>query len=349
MEFEHVGSHCQMVGCNQKDFLPFHCDHCKKHLCAEHRTYAAHSCAGGAAKDVTSIDCPVCGKTVKFDMTQDVNVMWEQHYLTECTQVAVDTSKQVVKKCGRVGCRTVLGISNTYTCQKCAKLVCLSHRIPEDHNCTSNIAGTKKTVNDHWSSKSSTFSSTSSSSSSNTSSAVKPKIKKPAYSTKEDMKNVLKETAHRRMPNSSSSGGSTANNAAPTPPMLVVDLTGNVPINSGFTDNAPIPFISCPLCDFQDLEVEMMSRHIANCHPHYNGPLPTVGTTPFAEGGSGFTVGRGEGAGTEMCPICQQRFSDAIELVSHCERVHYEQQSQGTGSSSGNSRSRFSTDNCRIG
>jgi len=158
------------------------------------------------------------------------------------------------------------------------------------------------------------------------------------------MKNILKETAHRRMQSSSSSGSGSgtgsgtgsANIASISPP--VVDLTETASINNGI-EKAAIPFISCPLCEFQDLEVEMMSRHIANCHPQYDGPVPdgmSGGSANIAATQGGF--GTGGGGGTERCPICQQCFSDAIELVNHCERVHYEQQSQSSNNNAGTTR-----------
>ncbi len=112
MELEHVGTHCSVTTCKQKDFLPFVCDFCKKSLCVEHRLYSAHGCRGGLAKDITSIDCPVCGSAVKFDRSQDVNSAWEIHYAVECTQVAA--KKKIVKTCAKNGCRTVLGLSNSY-------------------------------------------------------------------------------------------------------------------------------------------------------------------------------------------------------------------------------------------
>lgn len=138
MEFEHVGAHCQHDNCNQKDFLPFKCDTCGKALCLMHRSYVAHDCSGDKKKDMTSIDCPICGKGVRFDKTQDPNVVWDDHYLNSCTQQPNQHEKKEVR-CFRPNCRTVLGPSNTYTCGKCHQRVCLAHRIPEEHSCVGHV------------------------------------------------------------------------------------------------------------------------------------------------------------------------------------------------------------------
>ena len=141
MEFDHVGAHCDFEGCNQQDFLPFVCDTCHKSLCLMHRSYVSHNCIGATAKDMTSIDCPICGKSVKFDKSQDVNVIWDDHYINHCTQqphkkAGVDIPPA---RCFAQGCRTVLGPSNTFTCSKCHQMVCLAHRIADDHNCVGPI------------------------------------------------------------------------------------------------------------------------------------------------------------------------------------------------------------------
>ncbi|KAJ1404961.1 hypothetical protein B484DRAFT_457193 [Ochromonadaceae sp. CCMP2298] len=132
MEFDNVGRHCQVGDCKQKDFLPFICDCCGKSLCMQHRSYDLHSCSGSRVKDMTSVDCPVCGKSVKFDKSQDPNRVWDEHYVNQCTQQA---SQQKKACCFKGSCNTVLGPSNTFTCSKCHQKVCLAHRIAEEHNC----------------------------------------------------------------------------------------------------------------------------------------------------------------------------------------------------------------------
>ena len=142
MELEHtnLGHHCEMESCNQRDFLPFTCDLCRKKLCLLHRSYAAHSCDGSNSRDMTSIDCPICGKSVKFSQAQSVDDVWEKHYFNGCSKVLAPI--KATKICFKSTCPTVLGLSNSFRCTKCGHDVCLLHRVPEEHECTS-LRGSK--------------------------------------------------------------------------------------------------------------------------------------------------------------------------------------------------------------
>ena len=146
MELDHtnLGHNCEFPDCNQRDFLPFTCDLCRRKLCLAHRSYNAHACEGSNSKDMTSIDCPICGKGVKFSLSQSADQIWEDHYNTKCSrQVA---APQNIKKCSKLTCTTVLGLSNSFRCLKCSKEVCLSHRNPEEHDCIS-LKGSKNSAN----------------------------------------------------------------------------------------------------------------------------------------------------------------------------------------------------------
>jgi hypothetical protein len=136
MEIENYGAHCDFLSCHQKDFLPFKCNFCSKSLCLTHRSYEAHNCLGANAKEITSIDCPVCGKSVKYSKTEDPNRVFELHSSQSCSQIYNSSIKQV-KKCCKSTCITIIGPSNSLVCAKCRKDVCLAHRVPEDHNCES--------------------------------------------------------------------------------------------------------------------------------------------------------------------------------------------------------------------
>lgn len=141
MEFEHVGLHCSFEGCNQRDFLPFKCDICKRSFCGDHRTYTSHSCSGANFKDKTSIDCPLCNKSILLTMADNPDTIWEQHYMNSCVpSTGAGSAKPVTKSCARNGCRVTLSLSNTMTCSKCHRTVCLTHRIPEEHGCSALVS-----------------------------------------------------------------------------------------------------------------------------------------------------------------------------------------------------------------
>ena len=129
-----VGSHCAMQGCHQLDFLPFKCDSCQKKFCEIHRQYKSHDCSGESAKDVTSLDCPICGKSIRFTRDVSADLRWEQHYSDDCSRKPAAVPKPP-EKCPAAMCRAVLGVSNAMSCSKCGVRVCISHRMPEDHAC----------------------------------------------------------------------------------------------------------------------------------------------------------------------------------------------------------------------
>lgn len=132
-----MGKHCSLPHCKMQDFLPFKCDCCGKSYCLDHRTYAAHGCKGNDNKDVTSIDCPICHKSIKFFKSEVADVAWDKHFRTDCTQTAAgpSTAPKAPTRCGMTSCRVVLTTSNKFQCPKCRVEVCLAHRIPEEHSC----------------------------------------------------------------------------------------------------------------------------------------------------------------------------------------------------------------------
>ena len=136
MEFNDVGSYCEVKECGQQDFLPFTCEFCKKKFCRNHKNYASHECGGRESKDMTSIDCPTCGTSVKFPQSESPDLIWTQHYSADCKRVLQEKEKKR-NKCPVPMCPTILGISNIYQCTKCDLKICLSHRMPEDHFCSS--------------------------------------------------------------------------------------------------------------------------------------------------------------------------------------------------------------------
>lgn len=267
MEFDYVGQHCQFIGCKQKDFLPFICNNCKKNLCLAHRSTMGHNCEGTIVKDFTSIECPVCSKTIKFDKSEDPNVVWNDHFISNCSPPSSDERPKVQARCARNGCTNTLGLSNSFSCPKCGRKVCLSHRLPEDHNCQ--VVNRSLFLNKVQASNNTVKQGTS----------VPNDVKKKVASRPsiEDSANTLKGSAHRRMFKA---------------------------------DSADVP---------------------------KSVPVVTQPSIPVLDGSAG--------SGREVCPICQQRFSDAILLVQHFETVHNTASHESTTSSTHTPGSR---DNCSV-
>eukprot|EP01038_Epipyxis_sp_PR26KG_P005700 gene5700-7868_t len=301
MEFEHVGVHCNAEFCHQKDFLPFQCDYCHKSLCLTHRSYQAHNCDGAASKDITSMDCPICGKSVSFTKIQNPNLVWEDHYNNTCTKDSKNLTK-TANKCIASSCRTLLGLSNTFNCPKCKRNVCLSHRIPEEHQCSSltkqNQFLSKIESNMKSGTKSNNVKINNSSSATNTKKINDTKLKIV------DNTNTLKGTIERRKQQSNNSDTFYNNNI------------NNEESKTSGSKLSQEDLIQCPFCQFKDLDSNIMFSHIESLHPN-----PTAGTTsspptPIHTPSQTMSLAR------EVCPVCQARFVDPIDLVQHFETAH---------------------------
>lgn len=321
MEFVDLGAHCQYEGCNQKDFLPFKCDTCSKSLCLLHRSYVAHECHGAKAKDMTSIDCPICGKGVKFDKTQDPNIVWDHHYQHECTQQAPAQPQKVVVRCFKPGCNTVLGPSNKFTCNKCHMNVCLAHRIPEEHHCVGpirkdfleKVQKTMKVGN------------------------ADPPAKKRHETQhvgifhrfdkeeKERAKKAYVEKHHHT----------------------------SAPSNTAHVS------ISCPFCGLPHESDAVLADHIMAFHPDDSQPVMASSTGsesnhPNADSHAHQTPsGTSSALHREVCPLCHMRFPDAISLVrhfeaSHSERAHDVRSASSTTGTAANSNSSTTVNHCSL-
>lgn len=94
-----IGKHCGLKDCKRLDFLPFECDGCSGVFCLDHKGRTAHACSDvNYAKETEQIDHPV---------------------YSCCYQACKATELVPVK------------------CDLCRKQYCLSHRLPEDHECES--------------------------------------------------------------------------------------------------------------------------------------------------------------------------------------------------------------------
>lgn len=116
-----IGKHCQLEYCNQLDFLPFHCQSCKKTFCLDHRTEDAHKCDNKGA--------------------------WaERKRQAQLARPSAGAGKHMrdavsIKPCSDDSCKTVIGTANStgVHCDRCNRDYCLKHRLQEDHDCKSKI------------------------------------------------------------------------------------------------------------------------------------------------------------------------------------------------------------------
>ena len=276
MEFEHVGLHCEVAECRMKDFLPFICDVCKGSYCSEHRMYESHGCVATQSKDITSIDCPVCKKSIKYSKADNVDVVWELHFKSSCSQIPPSTHEATKKCCARLNCRTVIGPSNSLTCTKCNKLVCLPHRLPEDHPCLQAIppsALASKRAEAYESKKANgTNNSINSTSNSTTSKNItfgtnKLNVKSNSNSKTKVSQDTIYSTSNRRKYNNESS--TTINNSS--------NSYGN---NSSYGNNnrsdnnniANQEQYVCPICSHRVFtDAVLLISHMQTDHPE---PLP---------------------------------------------------------------------------
>lgn len=289
-----MGAHCQHEGCNQKDFLPFKCAACGKSLCLMHRSYITHECSAGNAKDMTSMDCPICGKSVRFDKSQDVNLVWDEHYLNSCSQQPA-LQKETVR-CFKPECRTILGPSNTYTCGKCHQRVCLTHRIPEEHSCVGNVR-------------------------------------------LDFLNRVQKEMT---VGNADRAKKETKKHDHPVSMFLPNPHGSKAKKEAQSKHSHPSSSLNCPFCGLAHETDATLIDHIMAFHPDEGTTNSTasVNTNTSAEGissvfnfpsvlhtNTGTTHHNSSNSNShhrEVCPLCQARFSDAIQLVRHFESAHSE-------------------------
>jgi predicted nucleic acid binding AN1-type Zn finger protein len=288
MDLEHtnLGKHCDVADCHQRDFLPFTCDYCSKSLCTNHRTYAAHNCEGNKMKDMTSIDCPLCGKSVKFAKADDVDALWNQHYKLNCNQSFPVKNKQ---SCYEASCQRQLGPSNSFTCTKCKQQVCLSHRSPEDHHCLGVRGAILSKLPQHLTQ-----------SRSKASDYVNGKASKLAATVPESTAKL------NRVMNPTSS-------TAPAQRVVSMKSTAVAPR----TTVAPVVVHSCPFCSEVLLDSSSLQIHVDTYHSDNSSP-PPITTQPAVDRTSASYVGRAR----EVCPLCSSRFVEATELVAHFESAH---------------------------
>ncbi|CAG8592607.1 2155_t:CDS:2 [Diversispora eburnea] len=76
MELLNIGRHCSNTDCNQLDYLPFKCQHCRNYYCGEHSKPKQHSCINlPPTDDGERVPiCPICDIPVPISRGENPNV-----------------------------------------------------------------------------------------------------------------------------------------------------------------------------------------------------------------------------------------------------------------------------------
>lgn len=242
------------------------------------------------------MECPICKKSIKYDKnlipdekSRDsyISSQWETHFLTDCSHESPTTGGSVPRPhCGTVGCRTILGPSNSFNCPKCHVTMCLAHRVPEDHKCAettrsrrlNHLATTSTGSQGH---NHTTMPSSSSSSSIKKTTTQTSTKKKASTSTQDQFANTLKGSAERRKPKDSTisnvSGDRISTQPLPPPPSSSTTTVASASASE-------TSLISCPFCAFSSVNSVEMEEHVNVFHlqlfettaasSQSSGPLP---------------------------------------------------------------------------
>lgn len=323
MEFANLGQHCHIIDCKQKDFLPFHCSDCNEVFCLEHRSLQAHGCIGQHKRDILSVSCPICGQSIKYNKSQNIDEVFLEHERNYCISnkgeklQIFDTKGNLQKqseKCHETSCRIKLGPSNTFICKSCGLKVCLSHRNAEDHNCPS-LKKTKLTKIV-------------------TNSAINSQRTQTPQASITNVATVN----NRILPNEEflnrvSAKNKTVKIISQPKPVRLQETTSNV-ISSPIASNTSTMLANnhvdekevCPQCSKRFDNVNDLLYHVESEHESSN------------------TTSINERSDENVCPICcNLRFRDAIALVQHYEEVHSIDTSTNQANRSNNNNS-----NCLI-
>lgn len=298
MEFVDKITHCEYKGCHQGDMLPFKCLHCTRFFCLMHKSAAAHECEVGTLyQDMTSLDCPICGKAVKFSKAEDADAVWQRHYSLACSQKPGANMSAGPARCPAKGCANTLGPSNTFQCPHCRVNVCLTHRRAEDHACRFAPA-------------------------------------KPSFGPGGNQTQTQGQNKKARPPDGAglaaarsgaaqSSSAAAAAAAAAAARRAASSSSSTSKSGAAPLDAAP----SCPFCGLIDLSGGSLDGHVRRAHPEgpVSGPAPVPAPVPAptrAAPAPAPAAARGQGQGSEVCPQCGARFQDVMQLIQHVETAH---------------------------
>ncbi|KAI8607889.1 hypothetical protein BC830DRAFT_1157537 [Chytriomyces sp. MP71] len=147
MEFYDVGKHCARPDCNQQDYLPFTCTHCRKNYCATHKFFDSHvDCTPpSAAAPLACLACrqPVNGTSPHLTSVHNERVL-AAHVKGGCKSAEEEArERRKAKECAFGRCRRTEGV--VFGCRECGLRYCSTHRIGTDHACKPVVGGGMKT------------------------------------------------------------------------------------------------------------------------------------------------------------------------------------------------------------
>uniref|UniRef100_A0A7S2TG68 AN1-type domain-containing protein n=1 Tax=Lotharella oceanica TaxID=641309 RepID=A0A7S2TG68_9EUKA len=136
MDLNHVGKHCALKECNQLDFLPFRCGHCKRSFCLNHYKPEDHSCSEYKPPRPPVIAvCKDCKRSITQVGDESLEALFQRHFDSgECKKFKVTKPYccSYIKKNGRPCKKREF---DPIECKKCHKNFCIKHRHAEDHDC----------------------------------------------------------------------------------------------------------------------------------------------------------------------------------------------------------------------
>lgn len=115
-DLESIGRHCQFEYCGQIDFLPFHCESCRRTFCLDHRSETAHK-------------CPRPGEWAR-----------RRNGTANQTEDRAAPEKPNIynsDQCAHLSCKTLINTLKDpgVRCPNCNRQYCLKHRLREEHDC----------------------------------------------------------------------------------------------------------------------------------------------------------------------------------------------------------------------
>lgn len=254
--------------------------------------------------DVRSFPCPFCNATVKYLAAQDENEALQNHYDRDCKKCP---PKEVKARLCSI-CSVKLGLSNAFKCPKCQVETCMAHRL--DHQCKTaqnRIGGSNN-------------------------------ISKGGGNSSHISNSTHKPKTNNKIDNSTSQGNVNASKGRKPDTIPGQQSTPTTTSTSQFL---------CPFCGISTSNEPALVNHIDRAHPPEPEPATVATSSPYRPPSSPANAPPppvhppNTSMGREVCPICQERFTDPILLVQHFETRHPQSTSTSSSSSS-------SSDNCRI-